>query len=356
MLNIKSLTVFAFFFLTTYCSAQPFFSIDTEDFSIPDPKIRSSISLPVRIKLVVNNDILKELNDIEGWTKWEVDRFERFQKETNDLKKEGMGIIFDAEAGINFTKRNYRFLLFEERQSCGTPYFQRDEPDPYLMIKYVTIKGFGINRKNIFLHQHLFFGYTLKIIKGNLNFAMPLAWEKDVIRKVFFKENGATTTDAITTKLGLDMDLVCKTDKWKLSVIGRNLNSPHFSYPQKAQMDNYCLKPEVKIIADFNPLNTMKWFIQSDLTQNKTLLQGYETMNLSGGIEIPLSWVILKGQTTKNLLSDDIGWIYTMGIGAKIKRLQIDMLFERSGKTTQRSKTQKDYPSQIQGYFQIFWE
>ncbi|MFH1097335.1 MAG: conjugal transfer protein TraF [Candidatus Desantisbacteria bacterium] len=328
------------FYSATSCYAQPFF-LD-----------KQTIGIPIEIKLIATHDILKELDDIDGWTEWEgnsADKLDRLAKEVADLKREKMGLLVDAYAGINYLIGNYGFSMLEHRQSSGNPYFKDAEPDPYLIIRYVQIKELGFTQVIDSCRKNLSWSYTVRLLKGQLNFANPIAWEKDVARKVALEEEGVAET-AVTTKLGLDIGLVYDMDKWRLSLNGKNLNSPRFSYPPEAHMDSYLLEPQLKIGAVFKPLNSLTLSLDCDLTQNETLLEGYKSMELVCGAEMEVfnGKLVLRGKIANNLAEDDIGRIYSLGVGTKIVGLQINM-----DGGIKRSKTSKDYPSQIQTCLQI---
>ncbi|MFH1860924.1 MAG: conjugal transfer protein TraF [bacterium] len=316
-----------------------------------------SISIPIEIKLIATHDILKELNDIEGWKEWEgsgADKCIRLKKEVDDLKRERMGLLIETCAGINWLIGNYGFSVFEHQQSSGNPYFKGDEPDPYLMIRYIRIKELGFTQVINSCRKNFSWSYTVKLLKGQLNFADPIAWEKDVVKKVALEEKGVAET-SVTTKLGIDIGLVYCLDKWMLTLKGENLNSPMFFYPPEAHMDSYLLKPQVKIGAAFRPLNSLILDMDCYLTQNETLLQGYKSMELACGAEKRMfnDKLMLRGGIAKNLAEDDIGCVYSLGIGSRIAGLQLNMDGAMSSKTTKRSSTSKDYPAQIQACLQI---
>ena len=337
-------------YLTTSCYAQPFFHDKAA-------QTTQAIVIPVGIKLIATHDILKELDDIEGWIKWEGssgDKLARLKKEVDDLKMERMGLLVDACAGINWLVGNYSFFVREHRQSCGNPYFKEDEPDPYLMIRYVRIKELGFTQVIDSCRKNLSWSYTVRLLKGQLNFANPIAWEKDAAKKVALRQEGIAETSE-TTRLGIDIAFGYDMDTWRLSLNGENLNSPSFLYPEEAHMDNYLLQPKIKFGAAFSPLNSLILNMDCDLTQNKTLLQGYKTMELACGVERGIfnDNLVLRAQITKNLAEDDVGCIYSLGAGSKIAGLQLNIDAAMSGKTTKRSETSKNYPAQVQTCLQI---
>ncbi|MBU0699739.1 conjugal transfer protein TraF [bacterium] len=123
------------------------------------------------------------------------------------------------------------------------------------MIRYVRIKELGFTQGINSCMKNLSWSYTIRLLKGQLNFADPIAWEKDAAGKVALEGQGIAET-SVTTKLGLDIGLVYCLDRWRFTLKGENLNSPSFSYPSEAHMDDYLLKPQVKIGAAFRPCNS----------------------------------------------------------------------------------------------------
>ncbi|MBU1753852.1 hypothetical protein KKG56_08380 [bacterium] len=92
-----------------------------------------------------------------------------------------------------------------------------------------------------------------------------------------------------------------------------------------------------------------------DLTQNKTLIQGYKSMELACGAEKGMlnNRLVLRGKIARNLTEDDIGCVYHLGAESRIACLQLNMDGAMSGKTTKRSSTSKDYPAQIQACLKV---
>lgn len=321
--------------------------------------------IPIGMKLIATHDILKELDDIEGWEEWGYgSQYGRLQSELNDLRREKMGLVTEAYAGITWVggqgqggSTSVTLSLLEHRQSCGSPYFEKDEhgyEEAYLRIRYVRLKEIGFTQSCGFFWENLRWNYTLRLIEGHLNFATPVIWEKGVAKKVTLKQDGIGESEA-AIKPAIDIGLEYKQDEWNLAVICSNLGSPKFSYPIDAHLDNYLIEPQVKILAGFKPLKNLALVMYCDLTQNETLLEGYKSMLLACGAEKAMfhGKLMLRAGIAKNLLEDDIGCVYSFGIGSKIACLQLNMDGAISSKATKRSKTSRYYPAQIQTCLQI---
>ena len=72
-----------------------------------------------------------------------------------------------------------------------------------------------------------------------------------------------------------------------------------------------------------------------DLTSNDTALDDYQTQNLSLGLEWDIwRFLALRTGAYKNMAEDDIGWVYTAGLGLNFWGVRFDLAGAFSGEST----------------------
>lgn len=132
---------------------------------------------------------------------------------------------------------------------------------------------------------------------------------------------------------GVDLGLLFKPGhKFSAGLVGRNLNSPTFD--KYGGAGDYKIEPQVRAGIAFAPFCTLnsKWSdmvtvaIDYDITKNKTVVEGYDSQRISGGLEVDLfKFLALRGGVYKNLAEDDVGLVYTAGLGLNLWLLRMDL-------------------------------
>ncbi|MCF8036515.1 MAG: conjugal transfer protein TraF [Desulfobacteraceae bacterium] len=140
-----------------------------------------------------------------------------------------------------------------------------------------------------------------------------------------------------TNRFGLDAAVMARFSKINLGLVGRNLNSPEFDGLTDTielsngevvdlRVDDVKLDPQVTAGAAYIPFTTLTLAADLDLTENDTLLDGYKSRNLSLGVEWDVfRFLALRAGMYKNLSEDDIGWVYTAGIGLNLWAVRLDI-------------------------------
>lgn len=364
----------------TPCFADPFFILGTKPLgmagaytAVDDNNIAfywnpakyslnktTSLELPIGVELIATHDIVKELDDVEQVFRDENSTLIQFINEVNDLRKEKMGLVANAYGGLSLRYDNYALSFLEHRTAAGNPYFkiidQSGSEEPYLQIKYIGLQEFILSHSRL-LTDNLYLGANIKVLVGKTDYALPHAYKNHEVEKkveLTWKETQAHTT----TKLGLDIGLIYnKNNNLRYGLVIRNLNSPKFSYPGSSSLEDYQLKRQIRAGVSFKTNKSVVLALDGDVTKNDTLLKGYQSQNLSAGIEYPLysPHLVLRGGYMKNLTEDDIGSIYTLGFGLNFLQLEADIGGGISGKKTKRSKTGKEYPVNLAGSMQVSW-
>ncbi len=147
---------------------------------------------------------------------------------------------------------------------------------------------------------------------------------------IFNTDSGSIVRDLTesytdSTSWGVDCGLLWKPKNWlAVGVVGKNLNTPKF----KAQDgDELKIKPQARLGVAWDPFSWLTFAADLDLTKNETLLPGYYSRHLGGGLELhPFNWLKLRGGGYKNMAQGDIGPVVTAGLtfGTKWVNLDVD--------------------------------
>lgn len=176
----------------------------------------------------------------------------------------------------------------------------------------------------------LSYGYTLSdnlAIGGNLKYLKARTYSSEIL--VFDSNTQDFFANAMdsyveSSSFGIDMAALYKFKSMRFGIVGRNLNTPAFD--QSAPGD-YELDPQVRVGAAYRLWDMITFAADLDITENDTnVSKNYKSQNISGGLEIDLlRFLQLRGGAYKNLSEEDIGLVYTAGLGLNFYLLQIDL-------------------------------
>lgn len=154
---------------------------------------------------------------------------------------------------------------------------------------------------------------------------------------------------------GVDAGVMARFKYVNLALVGRNLNAPTFKGPTSAsgfKFDDYKLDPEARAGAAFIPFSTLAFEVDLDLTRNKTILTGYDTQNLSAGLEWnAFHFLALRAGAYKNLAEKDVGTVVTGGLGINLWLLRIDAAVAMALKKT--TFDDRQIPREARGALQL---
>jgi len=226
------------------------------------------------------------------------------------------------------------------------------------------------------------FGYAHEIMETGLTLGANL---KGIIGKVGFHEISVATVDAengefdefdTNTKSsfqpGVDVGLLWDIRETfeslpmrpRFGLVGRNLNSPKFKQPSQAvtagQPDKLTLQGQIRAGLALSPMKF--WHLTSDLdvTENLTLIDGYNTRYFGVGTEInlinsPRFNLPLRVGAKKNLSNTNSGVAYTAGVGLNFLHFHLDIAGQMSANRTSTSSTggSDDIPNNAAASIQI---
>lgn len=205
----------------------------------------------------------------------------------------------------------------------------------------VLLTGYGVTEVPVSygyaFNDNLSIGGNLKLMRGRVYGTEVLVVDEnsdDVLNNVDerYKE---------TSTVGLDLGVMARYGKFNFGLVGRNLNSPklngfdytyNYTLPsgttgsRSVHVDDVTFKPQATAGVAFIPWETLTLEADCDLTKNETVLPGYDTQNLSLGVEWDaFRFLALRAGMMKNLAEDDLDWIYTAGLGFNFWALRLDV-------------------------------
>ncbi|KPV39591.1 hypothetical protein AN478_10660 [Thiohalorhabdus denitrificans] len=203
----------------------------------------------------------------------------------------------------------------------------------------VTLQGFGVAEVPLSyghaINDHWSVGGNLKIMRGRV-------YGNQV--RVFDNDSGDTIakTDEEykeTTTVGADLGLMGRYEMVNVGLMARNLNSPTFEgfrdSDNNQKYEDVTLDPQVRAGVAFIPHETVTLAVDYDITANETVLRDYDTQFLSGGFEWDILRVLaLRAGAYKNLAEDDIGVVYTAGLGLNLWAVRADVAAAMSPEET----------------------
>ena len=172
-------------------------------------------------------------------------------------------------------------------------------------------------------------GGSLKLIHGT-TYTQTLSVDSDNSNDSDTLNENKKESDNI----GIDVGLLFKPSniqKLQVGLVAKNLNSPSFdtAHGKKLKADlqlrtglQYRVNDSLDIAGDL------------DLTSNKTLIPGYDSQMLGGGLNYhPLSWFAFRGGLMQNLANSNDGVVYTAGLVLGPKAFQLDMSAQMASKS-----------------------
>jgi len=180
--------------------------------------------------------------------------------------------------------------------------------------------------------KNLYVGGNVKLMYGTVGFAKFKVFQDEDLMESLYKDykNFYKTSTTIGVDIGALYDLR-KSLGLRLGMVVRNLNYPSFAQPKEAKevgLDKYVIEPQVRIGAAYWPLNFITLSADLDVTNNKTVLPGYQSRMFGLGAEINIlnkSWLnlALRGGFMDNL-SESYGSMFTAGLGLNLFHLNLD--------------------------------
>jgi len=198
-------------------------------------------------------------------------------------------------------------------------------------------------------NEHFALGGNVKVMVGQVYATEILVFESesgDII-------DNMTEEYEQTVNFGIDFGAMYRFNMFQLGFVGRNLNSPKFDGPtvmvdgKPKTFSSVTVKPQFQAGVAFIPFETLTFELDYDLSKNRTQLTGYDTQYLRFGAEWDiLRTLALRAGCYKNMAEDDIGLVYTAGLGLNLWAVRFDLAGAFSSKTA--TFDGQDYPREVQ--------
>lgn len=221
----------------------------------------------------------------------------------------------------------------------------------------VLLSGFGLLEIPVSygyaLTPHWSIGTSVKFMLGRVYGTRIIVFDDDAEDLLTELEDGYEES----ANFGLDLSLMGRYKYVQFALTGRNLNSPEFDgYSSTKVLENGRTVdvdvPDVKVDPQFRagialiPTQTLTLGVDMDLTENDTTFNGYDTQNISFGVEWDAFRVLaLRAGAYKNIAEDDIDWVYTAGLGLNLWAARLDLAGAFSSEEEEFDG--EDYPSEI---------
>lgn len=210
-----------------------------------------------------------------------------------------------------------------------------DDNDSALMVKGVSVQEVPFTwawswNDVSYVGGEWALGTNIKLMRGVV-FGKPLLVFDDT--DIGDQVDEAWNNREITNTVGVDVGFMGRYEMFQVGLMARNINSPSFDGPSyedstgnQVDVDSVSTGPQVRAGAAFMPISTLTLEGDIDLTRNQTMLDEYETQFASLGLEWDaLSVLALRGGIYNNIADDDIGNVYTAGLGLNLWLARIDL-------------------------------
>jgi hypothetical protein len=174
-------------------------------------------------------------------------------------------------------------------------------------------------------------GAAFKVIQGTVFSSsqkiVKINGSSDILKKL-----NDQTTDSIN--VGVDLGAQWRYEELKfmgpinVGFVVKNVNSPEFDAFQAigAATSKVKVEPQARLGVALDPFSWLSLAADMDVTKNKTVLNGVESQNIGGGLEVHASWIAARAGAYKNIAESSNKPVLTAGLslGPKWLRLDID--------------------------------
>ena len=181
--------------------------------------------------------------------------------------------------------------------------------------------------------EHWSVGGNFKLMQGRVYAEALPVFEKNAT-----EDFGDKFTEAYkeTTNFGIDLGINGRYQMFNVGIIARNLNSPSFDGPtvNGTKIDDVTLDPQFRMGVAFIPWNNLTIELDYDLNSYDSVIENYEEQNIALGAEWDIYKILaLRLGAYKNLAEDEVGTVYTGGIGLNFWLCRLDIAAAASADT-----------------------
>lgn len=220
----------------------------------------------------------------------------------------------------------------------------------------ITVRGISVSELAVGYGQDcsflssslnkLYVGANVKYLYGVVGYLKQSVWEEGVVTsetvlKDFTKNYKGS--NALSLDFGLLYDLK-ENYRFRAGLVGKNINKPEFSQPEAAVLDGlgdkFVLDSQWRTGVAVWPFNWLLISADYDLTENKTVVNGYNSRVFALGTELNIlnrSYLnlSLRAGAFKNLASQSSPLTYTAGVGLNLLHFVLDLSGAISSETVE---------------------
>jgi len=202
-------------------------------------------------------------------------------------------------------------------------------------LTYVDAKGL------VLLEVPISYAKTFDIEQGELSVggSLKLMQGTTYVKKLTIDTDSEESTDddewednkKDSSNIGIDLGVLFKPNEVEnltVGLVAKNINSPKFDVVEGAD-----LKADIQIRTGllYTILDDVDFALDLDLTNNNTLINGYKSQVLGGGIDYrPFLGFSIRTGLAQNLANSNEGMIYSAGFGIGMKQFQLDIAGQMS--------------------------
>ncbi|NOY83243.1 MAG: conjugal transfer protein TraF [Nitrospirae bacterium] len=159
-------------------------------------------------------------------------------------------------------------------------------------------------------------------IGGNLKYMKARIYDVDI--DILNQDFGDALDDALDkyqedSNFGIDLGALYRVgETFRVGLVGRNLNAPKFG--------NLKEEAQVRTGIAYQPNRMFTLAADLDLTKNDISVGSrLKSQNVGVGLELDLIFLQLRGGAYKNMAENDIGLVYTAGLGVNLWLVNLDI-------------------------------
>lgn len=190
-------------------------------------------------------------------------------------------------------------------------------------------------------------GVAFKVIQGTVFSSSQKIVKINGSSDIFKKLNDQK---AESINFGVDLGAMWRYEELKfigpinVGFVVKNVNSPEFDAFQAvgATTTKVKVEPQARLGVALDPFSWLSLVADMDVTKNKTVLDGVDSKNIGGGLEVHASWIALRVGAYKNIAETSNKPVLTVGLSLGPHWLRLDI--DAAASTEKARYENKSYP------------
>jgi hypothetical protein len=259
----------------------------------------------------------------------------------NALNTPGTGLIASGVAGLAVAESGLAIGVGDVAYAAVYPMIDLTNTTPETFPDNQTgVNSIGLEARELRVgYSYGLYGRTLLIgaaaryIVGRTYYAHTSIFdlEQDNLGSMIVEALKANSknTNAFTFDVGVMLNII---QTLRIGIVGQALTEPKFDVKQESNNATLIGAPAyvrlprtVRIGGAFTPISILTIAADYDLMASNTLLPGGKSRQFSGGVEVKLPIVSLRGGAFIDFESPNQHWSYSAGAGLNLSVIQIDV-------------------------------